>query len=232
MINSKMRGTNYIVHSLQHTIPLLNTLNLQLQRDEPQIHVLHDQLQKLLCDILIRFVKPSVISAAVKSKTLDKCGYHLLENQRPDDEIIIGNEVRELLVKMAPKTCEEFFTSVRQYFITVCNYIVKTFPLNDEVHINAQVADIRKRQDTNFASVAFFVKKFHYTGVKALTLIRLGYFGGWQTTGGGGPWWCFLEISKNRAIAAKISSNFGSGSMYSRADCIFRLCRVKKNFIL
>lgn len=144
---------------LQHTIPLLNTLNLQLQRDEPQIHLLHDLQQELLRNILIRFVKPSVVSAAAQP---DKCRYHLTQNQREDDKMIIGSQVRLLLREMPPTICDEFFTMVRRYFISVCNYITKTFPLNDEVLINAQVADISKRQESKFASVAFFVYKFHY----------------------------------------------------------------------
>lgn len=45
---------------LQHTIPLFNVLNLELQQDEPKIHLLHDKLHKLLHDMLVRFVNPKV----------------------------------------------------------------------------------------------------------------------------------------------------------------------------
>ena len=45
---------------------------------------------------------------------------------------------------------------------------------------------------------------FFYLILLNLTLIRLGYFGGWKDWGGG-PWWPPLEISAvDRAIAAKI----------------------------
>ena len=56
---------------LQHTIPLFNTLNLELQEDEPKIHLVHDKLQKLLHGILVRFIKPQVITCAT---SLQQCG--------------------------------------------------------------------------------------------------------------------------------------------------------------
>ena len=63
----------------------------------------------------------------------------------------------------------------------------------------------------SFVSECFKIRlRWHERASKtlpgSLTLIRLGYFGGWKDWGGG-PWWPPLEISAvDRAIAAKIST--------------------------
>lgn len=76
----------------------------------------------------------------------------------------MGHSVRDLLAsgKVAMKDQEIFFKSVRKYFVIVCDYIIKSFPLKDEVLMHACVADVTKRLDTKFSSVAFFVSKFHH----------------------------------------------------------------------
>lgn len=146
---------------LQHTIPLYNVLNLEPQQDEPKIHLLHVELHKLLHDTLVRFVDLKVIASA---SSLEQCSYQELCNQRADDQLIVGHSVRDLLAsgKVAMKDQEEFFKSVRRYFVTVCHYTIKSFPLKDEVLMNACVADVTKRLDTKFSSVAFFVIGFHH----------------------------------------------------------------------
>ena len=52
--------------------------------------------------------------------------------------------------------------SVRSYFTTACDYVIKTFPLNDELLKHAGVANIKNRLETSFSSISYFVHRFHY----------------------------------------------------------------------
>lgn len=53
-----------------------------------------------------------------------------------------------------------FFSSVRNYFYTACDYIINKFPLKDDVLKNAQVARLDKIEDAQLSSIRFFLEKF------------------------------------------------------------------------
>ena len=146
---------------LLDTISMFNRLNVELQEEAPKIHLVHEKLQNFLRDVMVRFVKPCVLASAI---SLEQCEYKVVDNQKLDDELILGQSVREFLASGQLSSIEvaEFFTSVRNYYVTVCNYVIQTFPLKDEVLLNACVADPSRRLSTKFSSVAYFVKRFHY----------------------------------------------------------------------
>ena len=140
---------------------MFNRLNVELQEEAPKIHLVHEKLQNFLRDVMVRFVKPCVLASAI---SLEQCEYKVVDNQKLDDELILGQSVREFLASGQLSSIEvaEFFTSVRNYYVTVCNYVIQTFPLKDEVLLNACMADPSRRLSTKFSSVAYFVKRFHY----------------------------------------------------------------------
>ena len=47
---------------LKSTTPVFNSVNLLLQRDEPGIHLLKDELLRLLTELYVRFLTPKSIS--------------------------------------------------------------------------------------------------------------------------------------------------------------------------
>lgn len=47
---------------LNSVIPIFDTANKFLQNEKPCVHILHSVLEKLLKDVLVRFVKPAVIT--------------------------------------------------------------------------------------------------------------------------------------------------------------------------
>ena len=144
---------------LQFTIPLFTKANLVLQEEAPKIHVLLDILQDLLHQLLVRFVKPNIL---LQSTLPDKCAYKSLENQRDDDDLVVGTKVREFLRNGQLSSAEkkEFFSHVRQYYVASCNYIVMKFPMQDKVLKHARVADPAKRVNMSYSSVVYFVKRF------------------------------------------------------------------------
>ena len=79
---------------LQYSIPLFNRVNVELQSESPKFHVLLDILQQLLRDIQLRFVKPAIL---LKATMPEKCEYAKHENQREDEDLIVGVKVRDFL---------------------------------------------------------------------------------------------------------------------------------------
>ncbi|XP_038058954.1 uncharacterized protein LOC119730226 [Patiria miniata] len=146
---------------LKQTIPLFTHLNLELQKDEPMVHVLHDKLNGFLKNIMLRFVKPVIIKT---SPDLKECQYKDPTNQRPDADLMLGQEVRDFISspKFSSSQLEEFYMSVRKYFTAVCDYVISTFPLSDELLEHAGVANVNKRLEESFSSVSYFVKRFHF----------------------------------------------------------------------
>ncbi|XP_072173986.1 LOW QUALITY PROTEIN: uncharacterized protein [Diadema setosum] len=145
---------------LLKVIPTFTRFNLELQEDAPKIHLLHDKLQDFLKEMLLHFVKPTSIAS---STTVASCNYKDVSNQREDKELIVGHDVTSFLAshKFSSSQTTEFFSSVRKFFTAVCDYILKKFPINNEVLKHASVADPRKRLVSKFESVSFFIDQFH-----------------------------------------------------------------------
>ncbi|MGH0123583.1 UNVERIFIED_CONTAM: hypothetical protein FKN15_037028 [Acipenser sinensis] len=130
---------------LQASIPAFDKLNLLLQSDKPNIHVLGRELQAIYTDLLCKFVKPAVLVAASSVYTVD---FRSLNNQKSENDLVIGTKTRQYLhACIADKSLQHedvklFYSSVKAYFSEACTYMQKKFPLQDELLRNAQVADI------------------------------------------------------------------------------------------
>ncbi|PIK39992.1 hypothetical protein BSL78_23160 [Apostichopus japonicus] len=125
------------------------------------VHMIHGKLNGFLKDVMLRFVKPTVIKS---SASLKECHYKEKNNQRSDADLILGHEVTDFIRchEFSESQLEEFYTAVRNYFMSVCSYVIATFPLNDEVLQHAMVADKDKRLEVNFSSVLYFVDRFKF----------------------------------------------------------------------
>ena len=88
-----------------------------------------------------------------------KIDFEKKENQKNDDELVIGRESSECLKDMDKEAKAEFFDSVRSYYVESCSYIVSKFPLQEEWLIHAEVLDMTKRKNASFDSVVFFLDK-------------------------------------------------------------------------
>ncbi|XP_071507007.1 uncharacterized protein [Diadema antillarum] len=151
---------------LRYANKLFEKGNLLLQRDEPCIHLLHRELNGLLKDIFVRFLKPSSVS----SVALVNVPFSDRNHQKNDEDLMIGNDAKLYIreqrrLKKSTFTLSEsdiqgFFSAVRSYYVKACNYIFKTWPLDDELAKHAQVLDVKLHQEVGFDCVEFFIKKF------------------------------------------------------------------------
>ncbi|KAL1484703.1 hypothetical protein MTO96_032422 [Rhipicephalus appendiculatus] len=137
---------------LQNIIPIFEKVNLSLQAQAPQIHVLRSLLLELLRDIFSRFVNPSWLKRSPELLNLD---YHSREAQKGDEDLIIGQETRTVVDKLKPSEQQEFFEAVRHYFVTVCDYMRHKFPLTDPALLNAEVVQLKTLDTMSFRKVRF-----------------------------------------------------------------------------
>ena len=156
------KRTKLYCYFLESTIPIFNTSNLLMQRDDPCIHRLFDSCQNLLTDIYVRFVTPL---AVMNVELLQDVKYKDRKNQKDREGIMIGTKTRNYLNEckandsMSKDDRTEFFDSVRKYFITAADYIIDKFPLNKDFVKHAEVADVKIRNKVTFDSVKYFVDK-------------------------------------------------------------------------
>ncbi|KFM77998.1 hypothetical protein X975_25813, partial [Stegodyphus mimosarum] len=85
-----------------------------------------------------------------------------LANQKDDNDLIIGNQTRELVNSLKDHEKKEFFQCVRKYFSSACDYIVRKFPLQNEVLLNAEVANLKQIENSSFEKIRFFIDKFPF----------------------------------------------------------------------
>ncbi|GBN12322.1 hypothetical protein AVEN_250723-1 [Araneus ventricosus] len=141
-------------------LPTFTKVNVALQKEQPCIHTLHDDLMNLYYELLVRFIKPATVT---KSKSLLNINFQKAKNQKSDDSLVVGSSARVLLQdsNWTLEEKEEFFLSVRKFFVTACKYIIRKFPLQDEFFKHASVANIFKRQTADLQSVKYFTSLFN-----------------------------------------------------------------------
>lgn len=98
---------------LLHTVSDFEETNIQLQSASPKIQVLKQILEELLKGLFVKFVKPSVIKMF---KDLTEVPYQQLENQKDDEELVIGNKAFDLLKTLSASDKDIFFCSSSAVF--------------------------------------------------------------------------------------------------------------------
>ena len=82
------------------------------------IHLLHSVLQSQLRLLLIRFIKSSIILPASLLSNIDFCNRH---NQLDDEDLFVGNDVREYISDRANQLAlAQFYASVHSFYEEAC----------------------------------------------------------------------------------------------------------------
>ena len=80
-------------------------------------------------------------------------------------DLMIGAEARKFISEretngLRQMRIDEFFSSIRTYFVTVCDYLIAKLPLQDEVLKRTEVAEISLQTIAKSADLVFFVNTF------------------------------------------------------------------------
>lgn len=150
----------------QAVLPSFTSINKFLQRETPCIHVIHERLQSFLTTVLSKFVKISVIREAQDNEDLINVDFVSTDNQLPDSTVFIGFITKQMLNKLLDdgdignSEMKRCYKGVRIFYTTATQYIIKTYPLKDEILMHARFVNFEKRDQISFDSVQFFVHHF------------------------------------------------------------------------
>lgn len=99
-------------------------------------------------------MKAGVIKNA---KSILEIDFECRENQKRDENLVKGSEAKHFVEKYGDvQNLKSFYYAVMNYYVNVCGYMVKKFPYDDEVLINAEVANINKIFNLNYCAVRYF----------------------------------------------------------------------------
>ena len=152
------RTNQLICKFLVDALQPFDAINTELQSDASKIHVLQQRLEKLIKQLMVKFVQPAVFQRDGIFANLEK------ENLRQSSDIIIGKAAAEFIAKEKSKMKEsrlsEFFDAARDFYVTSITYLRAKLPLKNDVYSHAAVINPANQLTCQFQSVEFFIKRF------------------------------------------------------------------------
>lgn len=147
---------------LKRAIPLFETANQNLQKEEPCVPILMQILELQLQKMLLAFCKPECVVEMMEEvkRGCQPTLYKSSEHQLPDDELSIGHDTKTFIKSQANLPLAAFFRDVRKYFTAAVEYMLSKFPYGDELLRHAAVADVSRRQTAKFSSLTYFIDRF------------------------------------------------------------------------
>ena len=139
--------------------------NQFLQREDPIISLVAQQIQSFLLKLVGKFLSAVVIRAA--KSDLPTIGYADASNQLSDGEIFIGMATRMCLNKLqeegdvSQEQCNRFFKGVRAFYVKSVEYALKNLPVADAVLANAKFINVMSRTEATLSQVNYFVRRYN-----------------------------------------------------------------------
>lgn len=66
---------------------------------------------------------------------------------------------------ISPDEVKKFFHAVRSFYTRAADYAFANLPLNDPVLQNSQFVDFKRKEESDFSQVEFFVNRYKYPDV-------------------------------------------------------------------
>ena len=121
---------------MEGVLPTLINLNLLLQRSDPIIHIIQDQLFSTICVLLSRFATPDIVKRSKQGETIAEITELV---QDPDKLLFLSYLARSPIKKLLPEgdnsqfDYDNFFDACQAFHKEAFLYAVKWFPLNEEI---------------------------------------------------------------------------------------------------
>ena len=151
---------------LQSILPVFNEANKFLQREEPLIHVLQQQLYSLFKKVLGKYVKPCVLVASIRERDLLSVDFRDPNKQVSDSDLVIGIITKQTLQKLfdggdvSDNQRKLFYQAVRDFFVCATEYLLKWCPFNDELLSHVVWVGFTGRLEKNFSSIEYIVRRY------------------------------------------------------------------------
>ena len=144
---------------LQSLLPVFTHANQFLQREEPLIHILQQQLTSLLKKVLGKYIQPSVLVESIREGALLTMDFSDPNNQVNDSEVVIGivteQTVHNLLDEgeISEAVLQSFYQAVREFLTCATEYLLKWCPFQDELLPYVTWIGFEHRLEKTFLSV-------------------------------------------------------------------------------
>ena len=113
--------------------PVFNGILVTFQREEPLIHVLHDECLQLARKLMLRFMKCEV--AELNSKKLVHVDVQSTDLQLPNSRMEIGEQTRRTLSTIESNQKKIPLRGMRAFLQSTTKYLVTCFPLAIRLYV-------------------------------------------------------------------------------------------------
>lgn len=122
---------------LSYILPVINNPNRLFQRENPSIHVLHREMERLVKVILDCFVKPEYI----KDFEINEILYQDPDNCVNLDEMYLGGGVAEKIETLNSEQRKSFSLKCQEFYVELVRQILKRLDFKNEVIKECQRID-------------------------------------------------------------------------------------------
>uniref|UniRef100_A0A1X7VKY4 HAT C-terminal dimerisation domain-containing protein n=1 Tax=Amphimedon queenslandica TaxID=400682 RepID=A0A1X7VKY4_AMPQE len=160
--NNRFQRLQVCLYFYQACLQPFVHLNTLLQRNDPIIGIVANQLIKCLKTLLGKFV---CVSSIKEADHLTTVSYTTRDNQLDDNALHIGFSTRSLLHKLldegdiSPQQVNNFYRAVRNIYEEATFYSIANLPLHDEVLEYAKFVTFDAKETALFSEVVFFVQE-------------------------------------------------------------------------
>lgn len=151
---------------LQSVLPVFTQANRFLQREEPLIHILQQQLISLYKKVLGKYIKPCVLVEGIQTGELLTMDFKDSSNQVNNSDLVIGIMTKQTLRSLhdegdiATREVSCFYQAVRNFLVHATEYLLRWCPLQDEFLSHVSWIGFENRLVNTFSSVEYIVGKY------------------------------------------------------------------------
>ncbi len=149
----------------QSVLPTFTRMNLLLQREDPNIHLVADSIRVFMRKLLSKFVTIQAIKAEDDVTLVD---FQNSANQLDDSAITIGMVTKQRLRKLLNEgdisayEQKKFYRAARAFYVDASSQALKKLPFDDCLLGNAKFTNFEKRAECTFESVEFFCVRYSH----------------------------------------------------------------------
>lgn len=116
---------------LKSVMPLYHSFLELFQIEAPMVHVLYEELCRLVYLMMGRYVKASVYQSKT-GKDLQAVKHEDIQNQLSDKQLVIGESTRAVLAKLDSGIQKRCSLNIRKYFNTGVAYLLSRLPFDKD----------------------------------------------------------------------------------------------------
>ncbi|RXN16530.1 hypothetical protein ROHU_027475 [Labeo rohita] len=147
----------------QATIPVFTSLNLLLQRENPSIFLLQDEMIKFIRKLCSKFILPTVLQSHHKPEDIP---YVDKENHLPGNKLSVGFTTRARLNHLldagdiTAHQVDKFQTAALKFLMRAVEYALQKLPLREPLLNHARFVDVRQRAECGVEDALYFVERY------------------------------------------------------------------------